>query len=72
MRYTNVFDLICRFSLDGRHECQGKLPALCRLPVFSWVKDTRYDAVLVQSVKWDFPPEISGGKSEITAETPGI
>jgi len=72
MRHTNIFDIICMFSLDRLHECSGKLPTLCRLPVFSWLRDTSYDAVLVQSVKWDFPPVISGGKSEITAETPGI
>lgn len=68
MRHTNVFDIICRFSLDCLHESQGKLPTLCTLPVFSWVRDTSYDAVLTQSGKWDFPPEISAVKSEITAK----
>jgi len=68
MRLTNFFDIICMFSIDRHHECQGKLPTLCRFPVFSWVKDTSYDAVLAQSGKWDFPPEISAVKSEITAK----
>jgi hypothetical protein len=45
-----------------------RLPTLCRLSVFSWVRDTSYDAVLVQSVKWNFPPEMSVNKSEITTE----
>jgi hypothetical protein len=72
MRHSNVFDMICKLSFDRRRECYGKLPTFYRSTLFSWVRDTSYNAVLVQLVKWDFPPKISGGKSEITAASPCI